>query len=145
LRVGDVRAAGSATAGESGRPLRPPSAVECGGHGGGSHCAPRRRRRRRVAGAAAVVAPRVADGGLAERFRQLDRDGDGKVSREEGGSLPFFAVADRDQDGFLTFAERLPNSLALNFVFAMALIHFRKVLRIGDKLVEIKDGFFVLA
>jgi acetyl esterase/lipase len=38
-------------------------------------------------------------------FQKLDRNGDGKVSREESGSLPFFDAADKDGDDFLTFAE----------------------------------------
>lgn len=44
-------------------------------------------------------------GGLAERFKQLDRNRDEKVSREEGGSLQFFGAADKNKDGFLTIDE----------------------------------------
>jgi hypothetical protein len=48
--------------------------------------------------------PRPAGGGLADRFLQLDRYGDGKISAEEfPGSL--FKQMDKDSDGFVTVAE----------------------------------------
>ena len=43
--------------------------------------------------------------GLEERFRRLDRDGDGRVSSDEGKSLPFFDAADGNGDGFLELPE----------------------------------------
>jgi hypothetical protein len=39
---------------------------------------------------------------ILEMFQQADRDGDGKLSREEGRVLPNFAEIDQDGDGFLT-------------------------------------------
>jgi hypothetical protein len=39
---------------------------------------------------------------ILEMFQKADRDGDGKLSREEGRLLPNFAEIDQDGDGFLT-------------------------------------------
>jgi CubicO group peptidase (beta-lactamase class C family) len=56
--------------------------------------------------ALALWTPAVAQqAGRAGRFKQLDRNGDGKVSREEAGSRPFFDAADKNKDGSLTIEE----------------------------------------
>ena len=47
-----------------------------------------------------------AEAGVSSRFRQLDRNGDGKVSAEEYPG-PLFKQMDRDGDGFVTLEEAM--------------------------------------
>lgn len=39
---------------------------------------------------------------VADRFKQLDKDGDGKLSTSEAGTLGFFKPADSNRDGLVT-------------------------------------------
>ena len=52
----------------------------------------------------ATLAIAQPSGGLADRFKQLDRNGDGKVSAEEFPG-PLFKQMDKDGDGFVTMEE----------------------------------------
>ena len=54
----------------------------------------------------AAQEPRTETGsGVAEHFRRLDRDGDGRLSASEAGTAGFFRRADVDDDGVVTLAE----------------------------------------
>ncbi|MES2697291.1 MAG: redoxin domain-containing protein [Verrucomicrobiota bacterium] len=59
--------------------------------------------------ATAAALPAADSGGfgalLEERFRALDRDGDGKVTREEAGDAPWFKRVDRQNKGVVTIAD----------------------------------------
>jgi acetyl esterase/lipase len=43
--------------------------------------------------------------GVAEHFKRLDRDGNGRLSASEAGTAEFFRHADLDDDGVVTLAE----------------------------------------
>jgi hypothetical protein len=55
----------------------------------------------------AQESPRPAAGGgnIETIFRQLDRNGDGKLDAAEAGDRPFFKPADKNGDGVLTLDE----------------------------------------
>jgi hypothetical protein len=53
----------------------------------------------------AEESPRPARGDFANRFRQYDQNGDGKVTRAEAGQLPMFDQWDANRDGAVTLEE----------------------------------------
>ena len=58
-----------------------------------------------IVGVAASLTAQQASrpaGSLAERFKQLDRNGDEKLTRNEVADAATFAAADADKDGAVT-------------------------------------------
>jgi len=53
----------------------------------------------------AQESPRPAGSGLIDRFKQFDRNGDGKLTRDEVADATAFAAADADKDGGVTVEE----------------------------------------
>ncbi|MCI0360035.1 MAG: redoxin family protein [Planctomycetaceae bacterium] len=54
-----------------------------------------------------ALAQDAAEKSLKERFRQLDKNGDGKISTEELPQSPFFKQRDKNGDGAITLAEAM--------------------------------------
>ncbi len=52
----------------------------------------------------------AAGGGTAERFKRLDRDGDGRLDAAEAGGAGFFKPADTDGDGAVTLEEAMAHA-----------------------------------
>jgi predicted AlkP superfamily pyrophosphatase or phosphodiesterase len=52
-----------------------------------------------------VRAQQAQSGGIAERFKQYDKNGDGKVTRDEAPGLPMFDQWDTNKDGAVTLEE----------------------------------------
>ena len=54
---------------------------------------------------AIVPAALAQTSAVPDRFRQFDRNGDGKVTREESGNAPWFDTLDANRDGVITREE----------------------------------------
>jgi hypothetical protein len=55
--------------------------------------------------ALAQETPRAAADAVAARFKQLDRNGDGKLTADEAGQFPWFKRSDKNNDGVVTLEE----------------------------------------
>jgi hypothetical protein len=49
--------------------------------------------------------PRATADAVAARFKQLDRNGDGKLTADEAGQFPWFKRSDTNNDGVVTLEE----------------------------------------
>src|SRR5687768_3473189 len=56
---------------------------------------------------AALAQQSAAEKSLEERFRQLDKNGDGQITTAELPQSPFFEQRDKNRDGTITLAEAM--------------------------------------